>query len=404
MGKLAESNLAKTNTHTRLDHEANQTDPFRAHGGHQIVRVNTTTCDHWIWGMRPPVEPPEGSSEFTRTGLLSVHMKVTILVDSLLRSRISRLDGEAYSNPALPPWRVFSPTPRRTPRVARFNDKRPLTNASPKPKSLSVNLGRKPVAIAVPTAPQHVQDAVSCAAEAGIKATPKSGGHSYAAFSLGGGDGHLILELDRMDEVVLKDGGVTATMQAGAIRESNKPWDLSRVSIRSPACCIPVGAFAYGSKMYGLALDWITRVTVALANSSIVHCSSTSYPDLFWTVRGAGFSFGVVVEFDMARFEPSKRMVQLDFYAYGVPLDQGHPYNTMDLHGGKNSAVSFPPSHDSDIEPTSSYAHRDRLLLFQLYYSVYRRSYPEDGFGLLQGFVDSVAQDMEDQEWGVCVN
>jgi FAD/FMN-containing dehydrogenase len=73
-----------------------------------------------------------------------------------------------------------------------------------------------PAAIAVPTTVQHIQAAVSCAAKVGVKVTPKSGGHSYASFGLGGEDGHLVLQLDRMDQVTLDPETQIATVQPGA--------------------------------------------------------------------------------------------------------------------------------------------------------------------------------------------
>lgn len=71
-----------------------------------------------------------------------------------------------------------------------------------------------PVAIAVPLTTAHIEDAVKCAVESGVKVSPKSGGHSYASLGLGGEDGHLVVQLDRMHEVRLEDG--TAYVQGGA--------------------------------------------------------------------------------------------------------------------------------------------------------------------------------------------
>jgi FAD/FMN-containing dehydrogenase len=73
-----------------------------------------------------------------------------------------------------------------------------------------------PAAIAVPTTVQHIQAAVSCAAKVGLKVNPKSGGHSYASFGLGGEDGHLVVQLDRMHEVTLDSETQIATIQPGA--------------------------------------------------------------------------------------------------------------------------------------------------------------------------------------------
>jgi FAD/FMN-containing dehydrogenase len=53
----------------------------------------------------------------------------------------------------------------------------------------------------------------------------------------------------------------------------------------------------------GLASDWLVGATVLLANSTFVNCSETENPDLFWALRGAGGSMGVVTEFRFKTFE-----------------------------------------------------------------------------------------------------
>lgn len=50
-------------------------------------------------------------------------------------------------------------------------------------------------------------------------------------------------------------------------------------------------------------MDFIVGATVVLANSTIVNCSATENADLFWALRGAGGSFGVVTEFKFDTFE-----------------------------------------------------------------------------------------------------
>lgn len=80
----------------------------------------------------------------------------------------------------------------------------------------NLRLNFTPVGIAVPTTTKHIQDTVACAVKLGVKANAKCGGHSYGSFGLGGEDGHLTLELDRMNEVILdKETGI-ARVQGGA--------------------------------------------------------------------------------------------------------------------------------------------------------------------------------------------
>lgn len=64
------------------------------------------------------------------------------------------------------------------------------------------------------------------------------------------------------------------------------------------------GGYGFSSRTHGLALDWIQGATVVLANATVVNCSAEENPDLFWALRGAGSSFGIVTSFQFKTFEP----------------------------------------------------------------------------------------------------
>jgi hypothetical protein len=55
----------------------------------------------------------------------------------------------------------------------------------------NLRLAWKPKVIVLPTNNKHVQDAVKCANECGLKVQARSGGHSYASYSSGGQDGSM---------------------------------------------------------------------------------------------------------------------------------------------------------------------------------------------------------------------
>lgn len=80
----------------------------------------------------------------------------------------------------------------------------------------NLRLPYTPVAIVAATKVEDIQAAVSCASKLGIKVSPKAGGHSYASFGLGGENGHLVIELDRMASVTLDSSTKIATIQSGA--------------------------------------------------------------------------------------------------------------------------------------------------------------------------------------------
>ncbi|KAL2255593.1 hypothetical protein VTK26DRAFT_3045 [Humicola hyalothermophila] len=188
----------------------------------------------------------------------------------------------------------------------------------------NLRLNYTPVAIAVPRTAKHVQDSVACASQVGIKTNAKCGGHSYASFGLGGEDGHLVIQMDRMDKVVLDNSTGIATVEGGA-RLGHLAWELYNQGKRaiSHGTCPGVGVGGhvlhggYGTSSHtkGLALDWIIGATVVLANSTIVNCSATENPDLFWALRGAGGSMGVVTEF---RFETFQAPEELTYFVAPV--------------------------------------------------------------------------------------
>lgn len=45
---------------------------------------------------------------------------------------------------------------------------------------------------------------------------------------------------------------------------------------------------------YGLVIDNIIHLNVVLADGTAIGVNATSYPDLWWAMRGAGHNFGIV--------------------------------------------------------------------------------------------------------------
>lgn len=45
-------------------------------------------------------------------------------------------------------------------------------------------------------------------------------------------------------------------------------------------------------------------MTVVLANGTVAHVSSTSYPDLYWGMKGAGQNFGIVADANFKIYDP----------------------------------------------------------------------------------------------------
>jgi len=57
------------------------------------------------------------------------------------------------------------------------------------------------------------------------------------------------------------------------------------------------GGYGHTSRNWGLALDHIVGADVVLADGSLVYANTTSSPEIFWAIRGAADSFGIITNF-----------------------------------------------------------------------------------------------------------
>lgn len=73
-----------------------------------------------------------------------------------------------------------------------------------------------PVALAIPSTAAQVQAAVFCAANSNVTISPRSGGHSFASHSIGGEDGHLVIDMKLFNSVAVDNKTFVATIGPGA--------------------------------------------------------------------------------------------------------------------------------------------------------------------------------------------
>jgi hypothetical protein len=76
-----------------------------------------------------------------------------------------------------------------------------------------------------------------------------------------------------------------------------------------------IGGLGTLSRQLGLATDQIVSAQCVVANGSIVTASASTNPDLFFAIRGAGFSFAIVTEFTMKTAPAPSEITQ---YAYNI--------------------------------------------------------------------------------------
>jgi hypothetical protein len=152
----------------------------------------------------------------------------------------------------------------------------------------------KPLALVYANTADDVAAVVKLAAQYGIPIQPRSGGHSYASYSLGGTSGSLVVDLAAMDKVVVDQKTWRATIGPGT-RLKGVTDGLLKQGKRTIAHGVglqvgmgghaTVGGQGPLARMYGLTIDHVVEMEVVLADGSIVRASATENSDLFWVMN-----------------------------------------------------------------------------------------------------------------------
>ncbi|KAK3681627.1 hypothetical protein B0T22DRAFT_433899 [Podospora appendiculata] len=183
---------------------------------------------------------------------------------------------------------AFPSQPNYSAVVAPFNLDNPVT----------------PAAVAFPANATQVSALVGCAVKANYRVQPRSGGHS--AGNYGSSTGELSINLANLQSFsmdptthIAKVGpglrlGAIDVLMYNAGQRFIPHGSSGTVGIGGHGT---VGGAGYAWRKYGLTIDYIREVEIVLANATITRASATRNPDLFWAVRGAGASFGIVTEY-----------------------------------------------------------------------------------------------------------
>ena len=74
-----------------------------------------------------------------------------------------------------------------------------------------------PAAVTRPRSAEEVAAVVKCAADLGLKVQPRSGGHSFANFSIGGQDGAVVVDLVHFQQFSMDTTTWNATIGGGTL-------------------------------------------------------------------------------------------------------------------------------------------------------------------------------------------
>ena len=152
----------------------------------------------------------------------------------------------------------------------------------------NLRLQYKPEIIAIAKSNDDVSHAVRCACTAGVKVQARSGGHSYASYSLGGVDGALIVDTQRFQDVSYDEESTLATFGAGlrlgnlalAMQEHGRAIPHGTCTNVGVGGHFTVGGNGFTTRAHGLAIDSLVGIDVVLANGKLVHATEDNFSDV----------------------------------------------------------------------------------------------------------------------------
>jgi FAD/FMN-containing dehydrogenase len=186
---------------------------------------------------------------------------------------------------------------------------------------------RRPEAVLLAADEADVQAGVRLAAERGWQVAVRSGGHSWAAWSVR--DGSLLIDLGALNGIEYDEA--TGVVSAGpAVRGGDElsPFLEERGRFFGGGHCpsVGIGGFllqggqGWNARGWGWAAESVAAVDVVTADGRLIRADAEAHPDLYWAARGAGPTFpGVVTRFHL-RTRPIFGHLSFTVQVYPVEL------------------------------------------------------------------------------------
>lgn len=188
---------------------------------------------------------------------------------------------------------------------------------------------RRPAAVLRPAGVADVAAGVRLAVAEGLRVAVRSGGHSWAAWSLR--DDTLLIDLAAFTGMDYDEASGTVTV-GPAVRGGMDldPFLAARGRFFAGGHCptVGVGGFllqggmGWNCRGWGWAAESIEAMQVVTASGDVVWCSAQQNADLYWAARGSGPGFfGVVTAFRL-RTRPRYRELTQTTYVYPSEVAQ----------------------------------------------------------------------------------
>jgi FAD/FMN-containing dehydrogenase len=174
-----------------------------------------------------------------------------------------------------------------------------------------------------PTSASGVSLAVLVVQVAQCQFAVKSGGHAAftGASNINGG---LTIDLMKLKEIRVSEDKTQTSVGPGNtwfdVYSKLEPMGLSVIGGRVSG--IGVGGLTLGggisffSGRYGWACDNVNTYEVIFADGSIHEVNYTTYPDLYFALRGGGNNFGIVTRFDLVTFPQGDLWAGSEIFLY----------------------------------------------------------------------------------------
>ncbi|KAM7188985.1 hypothetical protein V8F33_010319 [Rhypophila sp. PSN 637] len=152
-----------------------------------------------------------------------------------------------------------------------------------------------------PGTEEDVVKAVRLATRNNIQFLATGGRHGWAA-SLSKLKNGLAIDLGQLRSVRVDPVAATVVVGGGSkMNDVLDPVSAAGYEIQTGSCSCPGvlgvtlgGGVGRWQGLYGLMIDALLSVRLVTSDGRLLQVSETSYPDLFWGIRGAGANFGIV--------------------------------------------------------------------------------------------------------------
>ncbi len=219
-------------------------------------------------------------------------------------------------------------------RVGRvFNHKRPQ---------------RFPEAVFFPENENDVIDAVKFAKKNGHKIALRSGGHSWAVWSVR--ETGILIDLVQLNKIFLNEE--TGIVSAGpAVKGGAElvPYLKERGLFFNGGHCptVGIGGFllqggqGWNARGWGWSAEYIESIDVVTADGELVHASETENTELFWAARGAGPGFfGIVTTFYL-RTRPYPKALTASTQVYSSDKTKSVLHWLQNMHHNVKNTVEI---------------------------------------------------------------